>query len=134
MPASVEFKNLNTVIKRFDNVVSALKNPDLALKDIGARGFKDITEHFNKSEGSTKEWDKLEYRKGKPLMDTGRLRNRMSFKYNRTSVELIKDISYAAYHQYGTKHIPKRDFMWISKKARDAMNKIFMNFIMRSYK
>jgi len=139
MPVSIKVKpDMRQIRAKFRHMTDEMNKPQAAMKVIGFRGFKDITEHFNKSEGLTGEWDELKRPRkrggSKPLMDTGRLRMTFSFRYMRRAVELIKDVSYAKYHEYGTKHIPKREFMWVSAAARKSMLKLLMSSIMRSYK
>ena len=141
MPVSIKVKpDMRLVRAKFKHMTDEMNNPQTAMKSIGLRGFKDITDHFNRSESPSGKWKPLKSRKGKPLMDTGRLRMAFSFRYMKRAVELIKDVKYAIYHNKSKSNqgiapnIPKREFMWISEPVKKTMTKILLSSIMRSYK
>lgn len=112
--------------------------------------FKDVIEHFEKEEGPKGEWkewsqsyDKQMTAKGKglnkKLQDTGKLRQ--SFKpsdYKTTSIGIewfndakTKDgFPYAAAHDIGGPKLPRRQFMWLSKKAMDKIAKASLKYLL----
>jgi len=47
-------------------------------------------------------WQALKHRKGKPLLDTGRLRNSFTYELLPTGFRLGTNVVYARFHQYGT--------------------------------
>jgi phage virion morphogenesis protein len=48
-------------------------------------------------------WAPLRYRKGRPLIDTGRLRRSIVFKATKGAVEIGTNVKYARVHQFGAK-------------------------------
>jgi phage virion morphogenesis protein len=48
-------------------------------------------------------WAPLRYRKGKPLIDTGRLRRSIVYKATKNAVEIGTNVKYARVHQFGAK-------------------------------
>ena len=46
-------------------------------------------------------WLPLKYRRGKPLLDTGRLRNSISYRADANSVEIGTNVKYAAIQNFG---------------------------------
>ena len=60
----------------------------------------------------------------KLLQLTGTLRQSISpqqgkaKKRSKGMVELFTEVSYASAHEYGTKNIPQRSFMWLSKSTK----------------
>lgn len=45
---------------------------------------------------------------GQPLRDTGRLQNSFNVQRTETGITIRSGVSYAGYHQYGTRRIPVR--------------------------
>ena len=68
-------------------------------------GFRDSRSPYGEP------WAPLESREGKPLLDTGRLRNSLMPRAVGTSLRIDANVAYAAAHQYGTKTIPRRQFL-----------------------
>lgn len=97
----------------------------------GIFGFKDIMNHFQQEKGSKQSWKPLKYRKGKPLQDSGYLRQSIiSTNYQSIddhSIRVFANADYSGYHNEGTPRIPKREFMWLSDKAMDNMVKMIMD-------
>lgn len=99
--------------------------------------FQDVINHFEKTMGSQGRWDKWSdlYRKrqkktgkggNKILQDSGRLRNSFmptNWRLDKNSVMWFNPaktktgFAYAAAHDQGWAPLPKRDFMWLSRKA-----------------
>lgn len=55
-------------------------------------------------------WAPLKERVGEPLRDTGRLYNSLSIRPAGGGFTLQTNVAYAAYHQLGTKRIPRRPY------------------------
>ena len=56
-------------------------------------------------------WKPLKSRQGQILTDTGRLSRSWNTRVTDTSAEVGTNVRYAAYHQFGTKHVPARPFL-----------------------
>jgi|SRR5579871_3581557 len=56
-------------------------------------------------------WERLKYREGMPLLDSGRLRNSIQVTPTQTGISVRTNLVYAATHQYGRDHIPARPFL-----------------------
>ncbi len=56
-------------------------------------------------------WRPLKKRRGKPLLDTGRLRGSFSYQVTSTGFRLGTVTVYAAAHQYGTRRIRARPML-----------------------
>ena len=46
-----------------------------------------------------------------PLVDTGRLLNSINFKTSKKSVTIGTNVTYAKYHEFGTRSLPARHFL-----------------------
>lgn len=74
------------------------------LKAAAAEAMAQVQLEFRESVDPTGEpWKPLKYRDGMPLRDTGRLANSFSSRPTATGFVVGTNVSYAAYHQYGTK-------------------------------
>lgn len=140
MAVSIELKNFTKAMEKFSQMENNLKNPSIPMKVIGQKGSKDILEHFNKTTGpGGVKWKAIKPRKNgttKPLNYKGFLRNTMQVKPGKFTVTLIKNIKYAAVHNYGydEKNITQREFMYINKAARESMTKTLIRFITGAFK
>lgn len=110
---------------------------------------REATENFERQGGiydgklfSAKPWAKLAnstkkdrarqgYNPSRPILErTGKLKR--GFKENRTSQtegSLENFVSYAKYHQFGTKKMPRRQVIGSSKRSRTAIGLVIANFI-----
>lgn len=60
-------------------------------------------------------WQPLKTRQGQTLVDTGVLRNSIKKQiYGGVLLEIGTNTPYAAFHQFGTRHIPARPFLGVS--------------------
>jgi len=120
--------------KYLKSVRHKVKNANPFLKVAYATyGFKDIINHFKQGQGSKGKWAKLKFRKGRPLQDTGHLRNSITpsrvYKDTRQSVMILAGAKYSGYHDEGTNIIPKRDFMWFTDRAKDKMGALVLKLV-----
>lgn len=76
----------------------------MALDDIGAALVEKIRQGFRASESPYgQKWEPLKYRKGKPLLNTGAMRNSMTHAVDSAnSVVIGTNDPKAPHHQYGT--------------------------------
>lgn len=136
MAVSVTLKGVDVVSRRMKSLLREVKSSPDSMTKIGLLGVRDVVNHFNRSEGPNNKWLPLKHRDGKPLMDTGLLRNSTRFKVGKNHVLLFNNTKYGKYHQYGASKIflPQRKWMWISELARNRMTKVYLNILMDSYK
>lgn len=60
---------------------------------------------------------------GTILVDTGQLRGSINFQLvSNDYVRIYSNVPYAAYHNYGTQHIPQRQFIGRSQQLNNTMN------------
>lgn len=64
------------------------------------------------------QWLPLKYRNGKPLLDTGRLRNSITYKISGNSVQAGTNVDYAAVHQNGARIGSRLGLAAFDKKGR----------------
>lgn len=128
------FKNATYITSNFGKYLMAAAN---------IFGFKDIIEHFEDEKGPDGNWPKRSantnraydilggsYSSSNKLLQlTGRLRGSFMpgssyIKQNdRLSVTLFSDptLDYARVHDEGSDSMPKREFMWLSDKAKQLI-------------
>jgi len=79
-----------------------LKNNSPVLDAIGADLLKRVQLNFKSSQSPDgAAWKALKSRKGKPLLDTTRLRNSITYQVDGDSVAIGTNVIYAAVHQFG---------------------------------
>ena len=108
-----------------------LSNPSPQMQKTSILMYKDVNDHFAKAKSDTGSWKPLKYRTGKPLQDTGALKSSVQAKNTRDSAVVSAGnsrVDYAAAQNYGTKTIPSRKFMWISKGIRENITKLLGKF------
>ncbi len=64
-----------------------------------------------REEKATARVDKLRKKHPLILQDTGRMRNSFSAQPTSTGFQVVTSVDYAKYHQYGTKHMPRRQLI-----------------------
>ena len=109
--------------KLFDKINKNLKNINPILKEsVNVFGFKDINDHFRREANPNGKWAPLKYRKGKPLQDTGNLRNSFlpARAQGNNAVLMINNADYAGKHNYGKGRM-HREFMWLSQSAQEQI-------------
>jgi phage gpG-like protein len=131
------------IAKAIRNTKSATTHEKRFVDQIAVHVFQDLIDHFKKEEGPQgkwKPWSKI-YREhmqriGKGgnniLQDTGRLRGGIqatNYQARRDGVSWYNRVPYAAAHEYGTKRLPKRPFMWLSKAAMKKISDVTLGFI-----
>lgn len=138
----------------FDKII---KNFDLVKKELPVKCGMDAVNYFRESFNTQsfdgKKWKEVQrrisgtnaykYPKGKGLsrrtrailIKTGRLKRGIVLKkasFNRTVI--INEVPYASYHNEGTKHIPRRQFMNRTDTLDGRAIKIIKNTINKLFK
>jgi len=144
---NIKLGQLKRSLGKIDKVADKLKKDKKVLfLKWSIFGFKDIQQHFKDQSGSKGKWKPLSpitierRRKGKGkgsaqiLQDTGSLRNSLRpgiglKDFQRDRIILFTSIKYAKKHDEGLRGMPKREFMWLSKDAKDQIKKQTIKFI-----
>jgi phage gpG-like protein len=117
-------------LKRFAQLVKTAGEPGFehALsRGLGAASLKLFSDGFRKSRDPYgKPWKPLKFRKGKPLLDTGRMRASAAIIMRPRGFELHVTANYASTHQYGKKNIrPLRARFLVFSVGRGRRKKLF---------
>jgi len=131
--------NVEAVAKlraEFREMQKRIGNPKVLMDVLGAKGSKNVVQHFDAEEGPMGPWAPLKNprRSGGAgiLKDTGRLRAAVRFRTTgQADAEVFNQVSYAAYHEHGTENMPRRKFMWIDRQTRDGMRKSMIRWILK---
>lgn len=135
---TVEIQGLKVVKRRFNQMRDRAKMPKHAMDLIGAKAWKDVLNSFTiEQDEDGRAWKPLKHERSgkrhkggsKLLRDTGRLRSSIRWAANKTEARVFTKTKYAGYHEYGTKFIPKRSFMWIDSKLRLQFMRNLLNYI-----
>jgi phage gpG-like protein len=85
---------------------------------LGTAALKQLMDEFRESRDPYGvPWQPLKIRKGKPLLDTGRMRASVSLVAQPGGFEITIGVAYAATHQYGAKNIRPRRARMLSWKT-----------------
>lgn len=114
--------------RRLQKMRENLNNPSPTMQKVSTYMYKDVMDHFGKEQGDTGGWTPLKYRVGKPLQDTGRLKNSIRPTNTKDTAIVGTNLIYAATHNYGRDNIPQRKFLWLSKQIIDQITKIIGKF------
>jgi len=75
-----------------------------AAQRMGATAMKLVADEFRASKDPYgNPWAPLKRRKGKPLIDTGRMRSAVVAQPSGTTIRIVIGTNYAAYHQHGAR-------------------------------
>ena len=118
--------------KKIQSIESKAKNPRIEMAKVKTVMYQDVMNHFKKEQGEKRPWKSIDYRKGKILQDTGRLRASIRPSSDNTSATVGTNLDYAATHNYGRGSIPQRKFMWLSKEAIDSIKRRIGRFVVSS--
>ena len=123
-------------------LLKQLKNKRPALTGMGIVAKEDVEQHFKDEKGSDGSWEALSditkriRRKGKRggadkiLQDTGKLRT-INFDVAEDSVTVGSAMKYGIYHQEG-KGVPKREWLYLSKRAIEKLKQTVILFIKKA--
>ena len=137
-----EIKGMDKLIKRFDGMERRMNNATAVNKKIGARGFKNVMQHFSEEKGENgqkwSQWKKGNKRfSSRPtkrggsqmLVDSGTMRNSVRHKGLKNSAVIFIKSSYASFHHHGTSKMDKRRFMYIDNNTKQQMTKDLLEYI-----
>ena len=108
-----------------------MSNPSPMMQKTSILMYKDVNDHFSKAKSDTGGWTPLRFRSGKPLQDTGMLKRSVQASNTKDRAVVTAGnsaVDYAGFQNYGTKNIPARKFLWISKDTKTNIKKILGKF------
>lgn len=110
MALDLKIESQNRAVAAYLRRLRALTNDFTELMDeIGMDVAEMVRLQFRDSRSPYGQaWAPLKFRSGKPLLDTGRLRNSITHRASRSSVEIGTNFPYAPTHQYGATIRPRR--------------------------
>ncbi len=90
------------VTAAFNRLLQLGQNPRPALEGIGGELLKNIQQGFEAGVSPYgQKWAPLKHRSGKPLLDSGKLHNSISYRVVGNAVEIGTNRPYAKVHQFG---------------------------------
>lgn len=108
MPVRGDFAKLTAIATKLTQLTKPSLRQDLS-KVVGAEALAQVQLGFRESRDPYgRAWAGLVLRSGKPLLDTGRLRNSFSAQVTSTGFEIGTAVRYAATHQGGATITPKK--------------------------
>lgn len=82
------------------------------------------------AESTRRQRERLGYGAARPILQrTGKLRKGFAFKVDDKNLSATNDVSYARYHQFGTKNMPARVILGFSDRFVDTLKLEFVNYI-----
>lgn len=118
-----------TGLARLIGQVSAVTTPQWRtglLHGMGVAAMKQLMDQFRDSRDPYgNPWKPLVLRKGKPLLDTGRMRASVTVVPKENGFELVIGASYAPVHQYGKANIRPVHARMLAWKMRGSSKKFF---------
>ena len=127
------------------SLMKRIKNPKDAMLKASNLMFQDVQDHFKNEMGPSGRWQALsssyEERKrrknirGGILVWSGRMK-KVSFSHDNKNAYVgtnvrVKGYSYPSAHQMG-KGVPKRQFLWLSKRAGNKILDMMVRYIDKS--
>jgi len=147
MPQNSDFqfnkKQVERLILMFQNMAST-KYKRKAMHGISIIMKNNILQHFRDEKGSDNrkwqplspryaEWKRKKFGNKTILRRRGKLYKSFQSSHSSKYAKVSTKIPYAKYHQYGTKRIPKRDFMYIDKKGIEDILKYTKEVFIESH-
>jgi len=132
------------VSKMMDKIEERTRNLTPVMQRAAAILAGDSMRHFNRQEGSVGKWTPLKNKtkkwkskigKTQPLVLSGRMRQSnipswgKKFAALETSLLIENKTSYAPYHHYGTKDLPKREWIWVKRGEMDRYAAMVLDYI-----
>jgi phage gpG-like protein len=107
MKLTGDFAKLADLQKRLARIPTPETRTELA-RVVGEAARTQLTLGFRNSvDPYGVPWLPLKHRRGKPLLDTGRLRSSYTYTPSPTGVRIGTNVQYAKFHQYGTNGLRK---------------------------
>lgn len=112
-------RKMSAMMKRTQDMTPAMKVGAQAIQRLMAKTFD------NSASPTGQKWDALSKETVKrrrkqsstPLVDTGRLRASMATFYGARTINFGTNVGYAGFQQFGTRYIPARPFMPITRSG-----------------
>ena len=129
-------KTLNDLKARFGNLQPVMDRAATLMQ-------KDVFDHFKDEKGSSGGWAPLKAATIKwkakqgwsnPLRNTGRLRQSNYPSGGKDYAQIRNDTEYAGTHQFGTKTVPQREFLWVSPAALDRIGEMVLDYAAKAVK
>ncbi|MDK4624180.1 phage virion morphogenesis protein [Kingella kingae] len=96
----VKIDNLNTILDQIERLGRGLSdNRYLLMKQLAGTMHHAVRQNFK--QGGRPKWLGIEYRNGKPLIDTGALRDNIDQAYDNDTALVGTNMVYAAIHNFG---------------------------------
>lgn len=127
----IDDKEVSAWIKRLKGKASRMNIFMQKASDIMHDDIKNHFEPTGHKSSNGKSWPEVKYKPttGDLLLRKGYLRGSIYKKFSDTNAEVGTNMEYAATHNFGDKsrNIPKREFLWVSDKAIQMIEKTFIN-------
>lgn len=122
---TVDDKEVKAALKRLEN---RLGNMQPIYNDISVLMIEDIQTHFKKEKGETSSWAPLKPKTLERKLSKGisprklvglnrKLEQSFIKSANKKAAITSNPVDYGIFHNLGTKHLPKREFMFLTKKS-----------------
>jgi phage virion morphogenesis protein len=136
MGIKLTVNNFHIISNYMNQIKRKNKNIDPMLNDIGRYLVSETLIRFEKSEGPDgRKWKAIK-RQGQILVDTGHLRESITYNIENNSLEIGSNLIYSAIHQLGgrtgRKHlskIPARPYLGVNTNNRLEIQHKIINFI-----
>lgn len=135
---TVVTKGFQEVDVFFKETEKRMRNVEPALKQGAVLMLSSIERNFQES-GRPRRWRRLasstlkyKIRKGwspLPLIRTGLLKNSMAVRTDSAKLVIGTAVPYAPFHQFGTQHIPKRQFLLFQNEDIKNINRLVKEHI-----
>ena len=139
---------VNEVKEKFKKMVINCTNLKPVMNLIAVKAYKEVIDHFDSEMGTDGKWPTwrrkqsdgtYRYYSSRPtkrggnklLQDTGMLRNSLRFKGFEKEAQVYDGSKngYGKYHQFGTKNMPKRDFLWVTTENEEEYAKMIEKYV-----
>ena len=132
---NLDVRGIEPLIRKIDGISKRTADQSKACAVASMVMYQDVMKHFQEERGPDGKWQALSIvtlrrRRGKQakiLQDTGTLRTSIGPSSDRNMARVGTNIIYASKHQFGEK-VPKREFLWLSKEARERIIKNYWNW------
>jgi len=139
----VTVKGLEELTQEMGHLFSSLSDLRKPFNIIKAKMHREIIKHFEEERGPDSRWERwhwrgriLNYRPygrggNKILQDTGRLKGGFAWNLLPLEIRVFNEIDYASYHQFGTRRMVARPFLWFEDRSIENWANTVVNFILR---
>lgn len=129
---NAEVKGLDKLSKDLKELLPASQVKFFKLASVAI--YKDVIKHFEQEKAPDGKWKRFKWPDGKRrntrptkrggskvLQDTGRLKGSIVPFVSKDAAGARTNVEYAAYHNDGTKTIPKREFAYVDDLTMDKL-------------